>query len=99
MSKKSKRRAMRAGSAVCPICKHKRPLVEHHIGGRDIADCDMPWNLAWVCSNCHDDIHSDCFDRIVIEGWIMTTSGKELSWYRKGGEKPDFLPDSSPHTY
>lgn len=96
MSKKSKRRAMRSGSAECPTCDKKRLLVEHHIEGRDIPGWDSSWNKVWICSNCHEDIH---VGDIIIEGWVMTTSGQELSWYRKGEEKPDLLPDSKPHTY
>jgi len=96
MSKKSKRKAMRSGSSICPTCDQKHRLVEHHIHGKDIPDRDKPWNIAWVCPNCHDEVHAG---EIIIEGWVMTTSGKELSWYRKDGQKPDLLPNSSPYTY
>jgi len=96
MSKITKRKAMRSGKAECPVCKAKRLLVEHHINGREIPGCRNSWNVAWVCPNCHDDVHAG---EIVLEGWVMTTSGKELSWYQKDSDKPGFLPDSETHLY
>ncbi len=97
MSKRIKRKMMRSGYRECPTCSEKRPLIEHHLNGRECPDWDKPWNKAWICSNCHDDIHIG--GELTIEGWVSTTSGKELSWYRKGETKPDFRPDIEAPTY
>lgn len=96
MSKKNKRKAMRSGAMNCPVCGQKRRLVEHHIHGRDVPRWNQPWNVAWLCANCHDDVHSG---DVILEGWVATTAGTELSFYRKGDEKPDFRPDSEIHLY
>ena len=45
MSKKTIRKMMRSGSVKCPICDCKRPLVEHHIHGRDVQDWSKSWNV------------------------------------------------------
>jgi hypothetical protein len=80
LTKKSQRAFARSGTSICPCCDTRRLLVEHHIGGRDIPDWDKPWNRAYICAGCHDDVHSG---RLVIEGYETTTKGKKLIWHRK----------------
>ena len=80
---------------LCPICDSKRPLVEHHINGRDVYDWDMPWNKAWLCSNCHDDVH---IGKIIIEGWVSSTSGKILAWHEDGNPN-DIMEGATPPIY
>lgn len=86
----------RSGKRVCPVCEQKRLLVEHHIHGRDIGPSwNKPWNRVWICAACHDDVHDG---RVVLEGWISTTKGKELAWH-KAGETDKYLPGAMPKLY
>ena len=95
MKKYIKRKIGRSGREICPTCSNKCPLVEHHINGRKIQGWNKSWNIAWVCATCHDLVHSG---DIVIEGWISTSSGLELSWHSKN--KPNqFLEPSTPNLY
>jgi hypothetical protein len=77
MKIKSMKMAARSGSMRCPICNEPRLLVEHHIHGRDIIEKNRLWNRCWICASCHDEVHSG---KIVLEGWISTTEGKNLIW-------------------
>lgn len=81
MSKKAVRKACRSGNEKCLICESQCRLVEHHINGRDIHNWDRPSNVSWICPNCHDLVHAG---DIVIEGWFMTTKGRELLFHRNG---------------
>lgn len=80
LTKKSARAMARSGTSICPTCDTRRLLVEHHINGREVDDWDKPWNRAYICAGCHDDVHHD---RLVIEGYEMTTEGRKLVWHRK----------------
>ena len=82
MSKQAERKHKRSGSCPCEICGKRRPLVSHHINGRDVPRADEHWNLVNLCSNCHEDVHND--GMIIIEGWMRTTEGRTLFWRRKG---------------
>lgn len=88
-----------SGILKCEICKNHEILVTHHINGRDILNANHKSNLVDLCSNCHVAVH---FGRIVIEGWVMTTLGKELFWHYQGEESktgrnsnPYLVPGSS----
>ena len=81
MTKKAKRKLSRSGHACCDVCGSQRPLVEHHIHGRNVARWREPWNCAWLCPDCHDDTHRA---DLQIEGWRMTSEGRELIWREKG---------------
>jgi len=69
----------RKGITICPICKFPGQLVEHHINGRKIPRFNEPWNIVWLCPNCHDAIHSD---KLVVEGWFQGTTGKVLMYHK-----------------
>lgn len=77
MAKKGLKQRNSSGKYPCTICKEHHFLVEHHIHGRNIHNAEAPWNKVYICNNCHDKIHRGV---IIVEDWIMTTSGKELSW-------------------
>ncbi len=86
MSKLDRRKAARSGTSPCPICHLARALVEHHIDGRVGPDSEKPWNKAYICPSCHDDVHAG---KIVLEGWVYSTEGKILAWHR-AGEEPSY---------
>ena len=69
------RKMKRSGTEFCPICKFHGRLVEHHINGREIRNFQAPFNIVWICPNCHDKIHSN---DIINVKWVRTSSGKEL---------------------
>jgi len=95
MARRNVRKSKRSGDATCDVCGRVRPLVEHHIHGREVRNWRGAWNVAWVCPNCHDDVHAG--DK-VIEGWFNVGSGRELVWRGKG-EPHKLGPGASPHTY
>jgi len=68
----------RSGIYPCDICHVPAILVGHHIGGRNIPDAEKQSNKCGICPNCHIAVHCG---RIVVEGWAMTTEGKELIWH------------------
>ena len=80
MSRRIKKKINRTGKFYCPICNNQEILVEHHINGRDIPNPNHKSNLAYICSNCHLKVHKGL---ILIEGWFMTTNGRELFWHNK----------------
>lgn len=79
MSKRKK--ANRSGKIKCGICDQQTFLEVHHINGRDIPNPNHPSNLVNICPTCHSEIH---WEKIIIEGWAYTTSGRELFWHKKG---------------
>ena len=100
MAKKNIRKEKRSGNAACPICSRTAPLVEHHIHGREVHRWNETWNTVFLCGTCHDQIHSDIQNQIIVIGWFMTTYGRELIWYRKNEKKPDeLLDEAEPHIY
>ena len=58
-------------------------IEEHHIRGRKIPNPNHPSNLANICPNDHADIHEG---NSIIERWVATSSGKILSWHKRGEE-------------
>jgi hypothetical protein len=88
---------MRSGTQDCPICGGSGPLVEHHIHGRKTRGWSQAWNIIWVCGACHDKIHIKP-PLIIIEGWVSTTSGRELIW-RRPEDDPVISDGANPPTY
>jgi len=79
VSKKNKHKAMAAGYGECPVDKtYSGPLVRHHIRGRNVRDWNKGWNVVYVSPNTHALIHEG---RITIDGWFLTSSGRELIWH------------------
>ena len=70
----------RSGKSRCEICKEPNILQDHHILGRDVPNYNMPNNRVNICPNCHNKVHHG---EIVIEGWKMTSCGRELFWHNK----------------
>lgn len=93
MKKKIRQLSNRSGQELCSICKEPHILQEHHINGRNVPNYKRAWNITNICANCHDEIH---FGKIVIEKWVMTTSGRELIWHKKGEESITGF-ESTPH--
>ena len=81
MSMQDIRKAARSGKLKCPVCDQPRMLIEHHLWGRDIPEKNKLWNRCWICPSCHDEVHSG---RIILEGWALTSDGKNLIWHRAG---------------
>jgi hypothetical protein len=81
ISNKKRRELNRTGKMECPICKSERILVQHHINGRKIPNAEHPSNKVDICDSCHREVHEGLVE---IEGWFMTTGGKELIWHKKG---------------
>ena len=92
---KAVRKGARSGEMRCPVCDVRAMLVEHHIHGRDIPGKNRKWNRCFVCPNCHDMIHAG---KIILEGWSMTSHGKDLIWREKGEEEVT-LREASPKLY
>ena len=80
---------------ICPICKLRRILVEHHIRGRDIPNFNAIWNRAYICATDHDSVHAG---DLVIEGWVSTSEGQELAWHKRG-EANKYLESATPKLY
>lgn len=72
----------------CEICgiKKKNVLHLHHIIPRmDPRSTNLPGNLAVLCSNCHNEVHSG---DITIIGVYQTTEGRKLMWFKKDQKPP-----------
>jgi hypothetical protein len=67
----------------CEICGIPEYLEDHHIRGRKIPDYNHRSNRCNICSNCHTKTH---IGEIIIEGWVMTSSGHRLFWHNKNEE-------------
>jgi len=75
MTKKAYRSYRRSGNCLCDICGIETLLIEHHINGRIIHNANKKFNIANICSNCHDKVH---MNMIIIEGWFLTSDGRKL---------------------
>jgi uncharacterized protein YlaI len=84
-----------SGRYPCQICERIGRLHTHHIQGRKIPNYNNPSNLASICPNCHDSVHSG---EIIIEGNVMTSDGPKLIW-RKAGESSLTGMDAKPNLY
>ena len=72
----------------CEICgkNRKHVLHIHHIIQRMDPRCtNLPGNLAVLCSNCHNEVHSGEF---IIIGVYNSTNGRQLLWFKKDQEPP-----------
>lgn len=78
MKRYKQRNLNRTGEQLCDICHSREFLVEHHIHGRDVPDPHASSNICNICSNCHYKVHKDV---IRLEGWFITTKGRELLWF------------------
>lgn len=78
MKKKIRKIMNISGKEKCDICGIESFLEGHHIEGREIDNANKSYNIANICANCHSKIH---MGSIFIEGWFMTTNGKELIWH------------------
>jgi len=95
MSKRAIRKANRSGGMACPICNRVGILVEHHIHGREVRNANHLWNIVFICGACHDEVHTDLPNRIIIIDWFKTTKGKELIWHRKNEPRPEGFPEGA----
>ena len=80
MARYKRKKISRSGYDKCQICCLQRPLQEHHLNGREVSNPNSSNNLCYICANCHEDIH---LGRLIIEGWFLTSSGKELIYHYK----------------
>lgn len=70
----------------CEVCGWTQTLHLHHIIPRCDKRCtDSLQNLAVLCPNCHNLVHSG---DIIIVGVYSSTAGRKLMWFRKGEPPP-----------
>jgi hypothetical protein len=81
MSHKKNKLLNRSGLRRCEICSVSGILVAHHILGREILNANHRSNLVNICPNCHCLIHEG---KIIIEKWVVGTTGKFLAWHYVG---------------
>ena len=73
---------------VCEICGYDNPdaLNVHHIIPKEDERCTADnGNLAVLCHNDHDLVHSGFY---TISGRYQTTAGYKLFWFKEGEEPP-----------
>ena len=92
-TQKVRKQINRSGKNPCQICGEPHILQTHHIDGRDIPNANHSSNLADLCPTCHNNVH---WGEVIIERWVMTSSGMELIWHKKGEESLTG-DNSSPH--
>jgi len=90
---KSRKLLNRTGKRPCQICNKPNILQAHHIMGRKIPNYNHASNIADVCPTCHNELH---WGELIIEKWVMTSSGMQLIWHKKG-ENGFTGEDSTPH--
>ena len=90
MKSRRKSKQVKLIKETCEICKltDKSVLHIHHIIPRCDPRCTNDNNnLAIVCSNCHNKIHSG--DIIIIGVYSSTdVNGRKLMWFFKNEEPP-----------
>lgn len=59
----------------CDICNSINPIDEHHIQSVSKGGTNEYSNKIKVCPTCHRKIHEGL---ITIEGWFMTSIGRQL---------------------
>ena len=95
MARKNRQKIKSSGNDRCDLCSLQMPLQEHHIRGRKGKDPHRKDNLAYICANDHVRIHTGEY---ILEGWFMTSAGRELIWH-KAGEASLTGMDAIVHTY
>lgn len=79
----------------CEVCRNNVATDTHHIkfqctaNKNDIIDNfhkDSKFNLVGLCKECHNAVHASP-PKMKIDGYIMTSDGIELKWYKLNGEK------------
>ena len=87
--------------SICEICKNANACDVHHINQQcdanenniindnehGIFNKNKLWNLVSLCKECHQSIHS-APPRIIIEGYVNTSSGIELIYTKQDLENP-----------
>lgn len=70
----------------CEICENRNELlcVKHHITSRSKGGSNKPSNIAYLCNNCHMDVHYGIY---IIEGRFNSTEGN-IVVFRKWFEPP-----------
>lgn len=63
----------------CEICDSNKSQ-KHHIISKCFQGTNDIHNIAYLCPNCHDDVHSSI---IIIEGRFLTTNGYQLIWHNQ----------------
>lgn len=48
---------LRRDNFKCRACGYRNQLHVHHVIYKSAGGPDEPWNLATICSTCHDAIH------------------------------------------
>jgi len=62
----------------CQICNKETDFIkEHHIHSKSLGGKDSPYNIASICSDCHDKVH---YGLIIIEGKFGSVNGNILIW-------------------
>lgn len=72
----------------CEVCGNNKKAVlhvHHIIPKRDPRCTNNNGNLACLCSNCHNLVHSGA---IIIIGVYKTTGGRQLMWFNEGDNPP-----------
>ena len=83
-NKKNVKKYASSGKKPCEMCSEVGvPLQEHHIRGRKIKNYNDPSNVCYICPNCHSRIH---YDIVIVEGWFVSTGGRQLVWHEKDEE-------------
>ena len=106
MKKRRKTGQLELSRDICELCRISGELVRMHVH-HIIPRCDRRCvndnsNLAVVCPNCHDDVHSG---RKTIVGVYGSTSGRRVLFYSGDIPPIDFLereywhilPEDNPH--
>jgi uncharacterized protein YlaI len=69
---------------ICEICKAHKARHDHHIQSKSKGGSSQPFNIAYICPNCHDDVHRGI---VILEGkFLATGSGYTLIYHMIGEE-------------
>lgn len=63
---------------MCEICNKQTDFIKkHHIHSKSLGGSNKPFNIANICSDCHDMVHCGL---IIIEGRFASMNGNVLVW-------------------
>jgi hypothetical protein len=68
---------------ICEICNKHKARHGHHIQSKSKGGSSQPFNIAYICPNCHDDVHRG---NVILEGKFLTTDGYTLLYHMRGEE-------------